>query len=156
MLAHRSWTGRRLHGDNTIVTNGSVRGMGGDAVVVLGGGRVEYLDATNNGANAVRCSECRVASSIARQNGGTGINCAFGCVVRDNILLGNAGSGVDSVESLVTGNVMERNHLEGLVAASGIFATAFGNNLIQNNAAAETNGAGIQIAPNVCGGVLCP
>lgn len=82
--------------NDVVVTNGHVRGMGSDGVLLLG-------------ANS------RVERVIAEQNCGTGIHVGFGSLVTDSVARGNASHGLVANEtSRVSNSVADVNGADGI------------------------------------------
>jgi hypothetical protein len=103
--------------ENVTIVNGTVRGMGGNGVIVTDG-RAERVTATNNGGSGLEF--------------GAGV--ATGCTVRLN---GVQGIGFGGTEGLVTGCRVEQNGSAG-VAGNG---AAIGN-IVSFNGQTEVGGVG--------------
>lgn len=116
-----------LKGGITVV-NGTIRGMGGDGVIVGPWSRVEKLHARNNGGNGVSDGGNSVVSgNTVGSNGAAGIRSNEGSLVSGNTATSNLGDGITSVNGriTVTGNTVLHNEGKGIDA--GEASTVAGN-----------------------------
>jgi hypothetical protein len=116
--------------DGVKVMNGSVRGMGGHGVRLMGGGTsVQNVHASENGGPGIVVGEGSVIDSFAMVNGGSGI---IGAIVRGNIAAHNRSAGIflRGPGGVASGNIARSN------AGNGIDATCagaiLGNSVVTN------------------------
>jgi hypothetical protein len=145
---------------NIAVRNGTITGMPGDAVNLPGSGPylVEDVRLIGNGANGVFAPEGRVSGCSAVGNDLTGIHARF---VTESEAIGNGDEGFRVEDGMLLDSRAEGNADSGLaVVGTG----AYGRNELRCNSSAgvcnngqQTNGVGLEIAPNVCGtDTTCP
>jgi parallel beta-helix repeat protein len=136
-----------------IVTNGIVRGMGSDGVVVGDDSRVERVHAIGNGGDGIQANDGgTVTGNTARDNGGAGIQVNDGGTVTGNTAFGNNGDGIQAGDgSTVIGNAVRANADFGLrlLGTSG-----YTQNVMEDNADGPVEG-GISLGHNLCQGVIC-
>jgi parallel beta-helix repeat protein len=124
-----------------IVTNGIVRGMGSDGVVVGDDSRIERVHAIGNSGDGIQANDGgTVTGNIARDNGDDGIQVNDGGTVTGNTAFGNGGIGIragglSSGGSTVTGNTAFGNGSTGILAGDG--------STVSGNTARDNGGAGI-------------
>jgi hypothetical protein len=167
--------------DNVTVINGTIRGMGGLGVELIGAtNRIERVHAKSNGSVGIKGGvSTTVTGSKATENGSFGITADGGSIVTGNTARGNRGAGI-TVESgtTVSGNTAIFNAGAGINATSGSivignsaqanagFGLSLGSNAgYSQNALTSNNGGnanpqvsgGINGAQNVCGNdAVCP
>jgi len=160
------------------VTNGSVRGMGGDGIALGRGGVVEGVRAWHNGEDGVQIGGggrvvgnvfrrngaaglfvfgpgTLVAGNAAADNGGDGIHVRNGAAVRGNTVTASGGDGID-VEGnggTVVDNVVWNSGGSGIVASDT--ATGLARNVTGDNAGDALSG-GSAFGSNLCDSALCP
>ena len=151
------------------VTNGTVRDMGGQGILLSTGSRLDAITATMNGAEGILTGVGSVLTGCQTlANGSHGIRFGASSVLTGNVALGNGGAGMREVisstppsvrggGSLVRDNTASRN--TGLGLNLGLL-TGYVNNVLQNNAGsndgAQVSG-GVELGTNVCGvDTLCP
>lgn len=131
---------RTFDGAGATITNGTIRGMGGSAVVGGQGLHVENLTINSNGGDGV----------LEAGNGAL--------IVTRNIVSFNGGSGIStSLGSLITNNMVSFNGSFGLLAVDA--TTGYTNNVfVGNNGAGDevSNGTQLGVDGNLCNGALCP
>jgi parallel beta-helix repeat protein len=133
-----------------IVTNGIVRGMGSDGLVVGDDSRVERVHAIGNGGDGIQTNDAgTVTGNTARDNGGAGIQVNDGGTVIGNTALGNGdigirAGGLASGGSTVTGNTTFGNGSTGILAGDGSTVTG--------NTARDNGGAGIIVGGGTVSG----
>jgi len=101
---------------NTSVFNGTIRGMGSDAINlggVFGESNVERVRAISNGGNGIVLSAGLVDRSNATLNHGTGISAAS---VTNSIAFQNGGVGVNVIEGVALANTVRFNGQQGVFA----------------------------------------
>jgi hypothetical protein len=135
------------------VLNGSVRGMGRAAILLMGDGSfVERVSAVGNAGGGISVAGS-VISSSAVQNGSFGI---IATTVRDSTATENAGDGILlDIGGVATGNVSSFNGGFGIFVP---FGTATGNTLFVNksfgiSATCPSSIVGNTVASNEGGGV---
>jgi hypothetical protein len=141
----------------TVVSNGTIRGMGRSGVALGDNARVIGIRAVGNGTYGIATTlRGLVSGCVVTRNGATGIYSDHG-VIRDNVSSGNGDFGVDAFASTITGNTIRTNEGFGLNASAN---TGYGHNHFSNNNGGDANpqvSSGLEIAPNVCGGdLICP
>jgi hypothetical protein len=118
------------------VANGTIRGMGRDAISATfstARTRIDHVTAVSNARNGFSVLLTQITNSRAELNGQNGIS-AF-----------EAGG-------LITGCVLQGNGNFGIESTTGI---GIGGNSFYDNTAGPFAG-GLEIAPNACGATLCP
>lgn len=85
---------------NVVIRNGIITGFQGAGVSAGTGARISGLNVTNNGS---------------------GISCGTGCVVRDNVIQGNAGAGIIFSDATggYLGNILQGNNGGGAQVVNG-------------------------------------
>jgi hypothetical protein len=143
-----------LVGRQITVMNGSVKGMGSSGIVI-GDGRIESVQASNNRIHGIHLSSGLIINCIAEYNGNTGIHVGTG-TVRNCYAYRNHESGI-----LLDGNAIENtsigNYGHGLyIPNSG----GYSNNVLTDNnsgGAQVRKGADVvQLGDNYCEDELCP
>jgi len=135
---------------NIVVRDGVISGMGGPAIVTGANSSISGITATGNctAASAGPAIQAGAGSQISSNtvNGsltGGGISCGTGagCLVRDNVIQGNAGVGITLSDSTggYRGNVLQGN--------SGITTPGSSGQVL--------NGTSLGGNANVCNGVPC-
>lgn len=161
-------------GDNLTVSNGTIRGMGGDGIACGARCTVVGVRALENGADGIHVSArtSLIMNNLVHRNGDDGID-ALG-VIRGNSSEHNMDHGIFSQPgSSVIGNAANLNGGDGVRCAScllldntifnnvGFGATlslgaAYGRNMIYENDAGAISGSGLQVDTNLCGtGTAC-
>jgi parallel beta helix pectate lyase-like protein len=148
-------TGVGIHSTNSNIRirNGTVRGMGSQAIHITGGRTtVEKIRATssaggNPGAAAIQCgSSCTVKDSIVFQNGAGGIQAFDHCAITGNVVAENGSTGIFGHRGCtITGNLLAENRLIGIQADQ---STVIGN-AVNGNLAAALEGSNTGYAGNV-------
>jgi len=170
--------------DNIVVQNGTIRGMGSDAIALNNSARISNVRAISNGGDGIAVLDTSIVENCTVQsNGDDGIQVGNTSTVRGNVVKDSKEQGIVALNaSTVMGNSVFRNGLQGIFTTGACTvtgntsvgqATSFGlslgagsgyggNVLTDNNGPVGNNnpqvtGAGIQIAPNVCGtDTVCP
>jgi len=112
----------------TKVFNGTVRGMGGVGILILGAGSsVERVVLDSNGGGGVIIAGS-VIESTATRNGGFGI---FATIVRDSYVTDNHADGIelDGIGGVATGNISSFNGKNGILSPNG---SVTGNTVVRN------------------------
>jgi len=146
---------------DTVVRNGTVRGMGNIGVLVTGGGEVEHVQAIGNGSVGISVDPGAVRHCEVSLNGLYGISCGR-CLASGNVVTLNLDVGMvaGSAGAHFTDNSVIQNRGFG-ISGFGL-APAYGNNVVQENRGNNSlpqvaPGVGIEIATNVCGtDTICP
>jgi len=102
--------------DNTSVFNGTIRGMGSDAINVsglFGEPSVERVRAISNGGNGIIANAGLVDKSSATFNHGTGISAAS---VSNSSAFQNGGVGINVIEGVALANTVRLNGQQGVFA----------------------------------------
>jgi len=118
-------------GSNTVVRNGTVRGMG-FAGVKIDFGLVEGIQALENGGPGIVMGEGVIADCVARENAGTGIELEKG-VAAANIAVLNGGDGIKVRNGVARNNTSAGNDGDGIVSEGS--ALILGNNVTNNSGA---------------------
>lgn len=137
-------------GDNLVIRNGTIRGMGRRAVQVNIGKwtRLESLRVVWSGEDGVSIdSGCVVRNGVFVENGGFGIISGSGCLMEGNVVSRNGGAGVYTLTSGLFENTLIGNADEGFVA---FFSGYAGNTLVDNNGGVDQVDMGIDFGSNVC------
>jgi len=163
-----AWTG-------PVVRNGLVRGVGGNAIDLSQGARVENVQVIfNGGAGITVANGSHVVGNTVRGNGGSGIVANQGSTVHRNTVANNAGDGIAATALCnVSENAVSDSQLTGIVA--GVGSRVVGNTIGANdgggmalqggagyagNVLYGNNGTvtgGVQIGTNLCdGSTTCP
>jgi len=172
-------------GTATVISNGTIRGMGRFGVRIPGNGpsRVERLIARENGLIGIMVGDAAtISSSAAESNGTEGIFTGGHSLVRDSIASRNGAEGilVNSISMLINNNATS-NGGHGFTAllgsvvignsagANGGFgldpggssSVGYANNVFTNNNGGNANnqvgGGGTEIGANLCGtNATCP
>ncbi len=152
---------------NTRITNGTVRGFGGDGLYLLQIGTVERVHAESNGwsgihvgdgivtrctstlnlGNGITAGDAVISFSTVEFNGYDGIN--GGGTVVNNTVLGNGHDGIRA--GMILGNLLSNNIGYGISGGPG---SGYGNNLMWFNHGGSVNG-GTSMGNNVCDGASC-
>lgn len=127
------------------VRNGAIREMGDFGVFVGFDSRIVDLIVESNGGSGVVCeSGCIVKGNIVRDNRYAGIASRNG-VIAENIVTSNGQTGISGGGGTVIGNTVRQN-------GGGLFGGAFEDNHIAGNNGAQVFGSeAIAIGANVCG-----
>lgn len=134
------------------VKNGTITGMGNDAVQLANSSRAEGLNVLRNGGDGIVLGDESIArGNIVTSNGGTGIRCNSQCVVSENTSTGNGSDGIVVPSGAVSANSASRNGGRG-----GLFGvnTTFAQNLFSGNLPPDQSG-GHAGGGNVCGDRSC-
>lgn len=170
--------------NNIVVENGTIRGMGSDGIALANNVRVTNIRAIGNGGDGIAVLDTSIVENCTVQsNGDDGIQVGNTSTVRGNVVKDTKEQGIVALNaSTVMGNSVFRSGLQGIFTIGACTvtgntsvgqATSFGlslgtgtgyggNVLTDNNGPVGNNnpqvtGAGIQIAPNVCGtDTVCP
>ena len=139
---------------NTVVRNGTIRGMGFHGVNI-DSGLVEGIQAQFNGGFGIRVGAGVVTDCLARNNGAKGIGIGKG-VATTNIALSNGTDGIGVREGVAQNNVSESNGASGIRSEGS--ALILGNRVSGNsgdalNLDSETGGVS-GYADNVIEGVV--
>ena len=138
---------------NTVVRNGSVRGMGSEGVSVLSG-LVEGIQALGNRGFGINVGAGAVTDCLARENGETGIGIGKG-VATTNIALFNIGDGLEVRNGVAQNNVSESNGGAGIGSPGSLgSALILGNRVSDNSGAALNLGGDSGYADNVIEGTV--
>jgi hypothetical protein len=122
--------------DGTTVRNGTIRGMGGAAMVLGLDGRAENVRATRNASGGIDVFEGSVvACTVSRNAGPAGI--MSGGLIRDNVVSQNLGDGIQS-NGAVVGNVVRGNG--GVGASLAPIALFSGNQFFANTGGSVSGG----------------
>jgi hypothetical protein len=108
--------------------------------------------ATGNGKDGIRVVNGSVAISVSTDNRENGV-LAQDSTITNSLFSKNLGNGVLGTSSVVLGNTISSNGLRGLAVSP---LTAYGNNLIRGNGAANSVAGAFQLGTNVCDNGLCP
>lgn len=124
--------------ESTTLRNGTIRGVGGFAVLGVSG-RIEGIDAVSNAVGGILAVGL-VEGCAARRNGGPGINVASGSVARGNSVIdngesGSTANGLDCSGCVIKDNAVRSNVGHGISCSS--------NCSIENNFSSGNGGAGI-------------
>lgn len=164
---------------SSVITNGTVAGMGGDGVVVSQYARVTQLNVTGNGGRGIYAVYNSIVSdNVVTESGGNGIDVnrgsrvsgniiAYGtgdgirttgpaCIVSDNSIYQNGGDGIEigsGGPNLVSGNTLSGN--TDLSLRAGI-RTGYKDNTLGANASGAAVSGGINLGHNTCDASLCP
>jgi hypothetical protein len=125
------------------VVNGSVRGMGGDGIVLGTSGSAQRLILFSNGGDGIKAGTAStVSNSLVLNNGGSGIVISDDAVrVECNIVASNGGDGVTAaMGTTVEGNVVISNQEDGI--------EVLGSGLVEDNVSAQNEGVGIKLDDN--------
>jgi len=79
-----------------------------------------------------------------------------GSLVEDNVVRGNASSGINvfgAFAASIVDNVVVGNGGYGLGMSA---KTGWKGNVLDGNALGATDGGGVEVGSNLCGGTLCP
>jgi hypothetical protein len=124
--------------DNVRLANGSVRGHGGDGVVLGDGAHVEDVRIVDNLGDGLSVgAEAVVGSCLARGNTGAGISAGDGSRVRDSVATRNDVGIVVGQGSTVSHSTARANTTLGIGASSG--------STVVGNAASDNLGIGISV-----------
>jgi hypothetical protein len=141
-----------LGSSDVTVKNGTITGMGGDAVQLTFSSRAEGLNVLHNGGDGIVLGDESIArGNIVASNGGTGLRCNSQCVVLENTSTGNGSDGIVVPSGTVNGNSASRNGGRG-----GLFGvnTSFAQNLFSGNMPPDQSG-GHAGGGNVCADRSC-
>ena len=127
---------------NTVVRNGTIRGMGLDGVNI-DSGLVEGIQARRNRGFGIRVGAGAVTDCLARQNGETGIRIGKG-IATTNIALSNGGDGIELRDGVAQNNTSESN--------GGDDIGSEGSALILGNRVSDNSGAALNLIPDEDGG----
>jgi hypothetical protein len=165
---------------NVTVINGTIRGMGGLGVEMIGAtNRIERVHAKSNGSVGIKGGvSTTVTGSKATENGSFGITALFGSIVTSNTARGNRDAGITVESGTVSGNTAIFNAGAGINATSGSIVignsahanagfglslgstTGYSQNALTSNNGGNANpqvSGGINGAQNVCGtDAVCP
>ena len=122
--------GGRMH-SNTVVVNGTVRGMVATGLVLGFNSRIERLHVAHNG-------------------GESGIVVFEGSIVSNSIVANNVESGIRGTAALVVGNVIHGNAQAGIVSSYYKDNLLFGNNAGLGQVFLGTDGGGNICEPCPC------
>jgi len=103
--------------NNTSVFNGTIRGMGSDAINisgVFGEPSVERIRAINNGGNGIVANAGLVDRCIVTLNHGAGISAAS---VTNSMAFQNGGVGIGVIEGIALANTVRFNGQQGVFAS---------------------------------------
>ena len=129
---------------NTVVRNGTIRGMGGDGVE-LRSGFVEGVQALGNKRSGILVGEGAVTDCLAENNFQTGIVIGTG-VATINVARLNRGDGIEVREGGVArNNVSESNGGDGIESRAKA--------LIMGNRVRDNSGAALNLIPEQAGDV---
>ena len=128
---------------NTVVRNGTIRGMGRDGVL-LRSGFVEGIQALQNGRAGIFVREGAVTNCLARDNGATGIGIRTG-VATTNVATFNDGDGIGVRSGVARNNVSNGNGGDGIGSE--------GSALVLGNRITDNSGAALKLIPDEDGGV---
>ena len=126
---------------NTVVRNGTIRGMGRNGVNV-NSGLVEGIQALRNKSFGIRVGEGAVTNCLAQTNFGTGIGLGKG-VAASNIASFNGGDGMNVRDGVVRNNVIESNLGDGIVSE--------GSAVILGNQVSSNSGTALNLTPELDG-----
>lgn len=154
------------NGSNISVSNGTVRGMGGDGFNSTNNSyqRVDALRVYHNAGSGITVgSFATVRNSNASRNGVDGIRVGPRSLIQDNVCSFNGEDGIQATSGgAIQNNTSSSNGSDGLNTLSSTDAGYGGNVFTCNNSAGScTNGfqvsGGLQIGINVCGSdTTCP
>lgn len=147
------------------IINGTIRGMGGSAIVGGDNLHVENLTINSNGGDgilqAASYSGAIVTRNTVNLNGGNGILAPFGGTITNNTVSFNghdnndAGIKVDFANLI--GNTVQGNVGFGLYVMNNATTTGYVNNVfVANNGGGVQVSGGKQLGGNLCNGNLCP
>ena len=120
---------------NTVVRNGTIRGMGFTGVNV-DSGLVEGIQALENKGFGIRVGAGAVTDCLARENGETGIGITKG-VATTNIAVLNSGNGIEVGNGVAQNNTSAGNGGDGIVSV--------GSALILGNRVTNNSGGGLNL-----------
>ena len=124
-------------GNDVIVKNGSITGMGNAAVNLTYSARVEGLNVFHCGGGIVLTDLAVVRGNIVTSVGGDGIRCRDHCVVSENSATGHFGDGIQVTTGSVQGNVASLNGGSG---GSFLGAVSYAGNQFSGNTLADVSG----------------
>ena len=126
---------------NTVVRNGTIRGMGLHGVN-LDSGFVEGIQALENRGFGIRVEAGAVTDCLARENGETGIGIGRGVATTNTAVL-NSGDGIEVRNGVVRNNVSAGNGGDGIRSE--------GSALILGNRVSNNSGAALNLTPELAG-----
>ncbi len=139
-------------GNDVTVKNGTVTGVGSDAINLTYSARVENVNVFHAGGTGLVATDLAVLrGNIVTSNGGDGIRCRDYCVVSENTATGNLGDGIDVRAGTVNGNTATLNGGRGGLLG-GI--TAFAHNYFSGNVGPDVEG-GHASGGNACEDQRC-
>jgi len=120
------------------VANGSIEGVGAEAMLLGPDSQVSNVRALRNG-NGIRVGEgSTVSGNVASGNDGYGIQTGNGGVISGNAVLANGTFGIQTgTGSTVIGNTVQQSGDDGIKAVTGA--------VVKNNASVDNGGDGISI-----------
>jgi len=125
-----------------VVRNGSVVGMGTAGILLLElDVRIENMRVASNGGPGITIGSGVVRDNIVRGNAGPGIQCDIGCTIQDNEVHENGGDGIFG-EGLARGNHVADN--------SGI-GIRFSRGFVIGNLVWSNGGIGLLLGSGVVG-----
>jgi parallel beta-helix repeat protein len=140
------------------VINGTITGFAAAGITKSPGRAVvENMRITSNSRNLELPGESRVRNSTIANGNDVGVRCFGRCLIENNIIVGNAVSGVYAEDggSTVLGNVIVGNTFAGLIASDN--QTGYADNILlgNNSGGSQVSGLVSQIHPNICA-PACP
>ena len=141
---------------NTRVINGTIDGVGGIGIFANVNARIEGVNISNCGSYGIFTAGGLIRDTLVRACGSTGI-LTSGALIKDTRSIFNRGYGIQTGRaSIITGNVVDTNLLQGLVLSPD---SRYTDNVIGNNNGGNANqqiSGGTTAGVNTCGSGACP
>jgi hypothetical protein len=141
--------------ENIRIMNGAVNGMGAIGLAVGRNSRIERMNVTSCGADAIFSNGGIIVDTLVRANGGNGVTTSGSIITNSRAIL-NRGYGMyTSNQSLLSGNIIGVNGSYGLVLTAN---TRYTNNSIDGNGQLDSAPpvfGGTSTGENSCGSVAC-